>query len=85
MMRRYPRLSFLLGPRELQGNDKLCDYLEQQGRNRVLFRSAGEAWPAASALALTVPLSPSARRAYLAENAARVFGFPGDAVTSLSA
>jgi len=85
MMRRFPRISFLLGPRELQGNDKLCEYLELQGRSRAMFRSAGEPWPAVSALALAVPLSPAARRAYLAENAQRVFGFPAGEAASLSA
>jgi predicted TIM-barrel fold metal-dependent hydrolase len=49
------------------------------------LRSAGEPWPSVAALAAAVPLSPAARRAYLAENAQRLFGFPSEEAVSLSA
>lgn len=84
LMKRFPQLSFVLGPQELQENDKLCEYLELEGRERVLFRSASEEWPVAAQMARAVPLGPAARRAYLAENASKVFGF-GTEVAILSA
>jgi len=75
MMKHFPRVSFVLGPQELQQNESLCEYLELQGRDRALFRSASEEWPLAVQIGKGVPLSPAARRAYLGENAAKVFGF----------
>ena len=84
MMRHYPRVSFVLGPQELQQDESLCEFLEIQGRDRVLFRSAGEEWPEAVQAARAVPLSPAARRAYLGENAAKVFGFAIEAPSLLS-
>ncbi len=76
LMRRYPRISFLLRPEELQADAGLCEYIEMQGRERALFRSGAQGWAAAVEKALSVPLSPGARRAYLHENATRVYGFP---------
>jgi len=76
LMRRYPRISFLLCPEELQADAGLCDYIEMQGRERALFRSGGKGWAAAVEKALGLPLSPAALRAYLSENATRVYGFP---------
>jgi predicted TIM-barrel fold metal-dependent hydrolase len=75
MMKRYPHVSFILGPQELQQNEGLCEFLEVQGRDQVLFRSAGEEWPPVVQLACGIPLGPAARRAYLGENAAKMFGF----------
>jgi hypothetical protein len=86
MMKRFPHLSFLLAPRDLQGNRTLCKYLDsQQGRGRAMFRSGGEEWSSAVAMAQAVPLGPAARSAYLAQNAARLFGFSRSEVNSLSA
>jgi predicted TIM-barrel fold metal-dependent hydrolase len=79
MMKHFPHVSFVLGPQELLRNDTLCEYVELQGRDRVLFRSASEEWPLATQVARSVPLSPAARRAYLVENASRVYGFPVEA------
>jgi predicted TIM-barrel fold metal-dependent hydrolase len=84
LMKRFPRVSFVLGPQELQQNETLCEFLELQGRDRALFRSASEEWPEAVQIARAVPLSPAARRAYLGENAAKMFGF-GMEAASLSA
>jgi predicted TIM-barrel fold metal-dependent hydrolase len=75
LMKRFPHVSLALGPQELQQNDKLCEFLELQGREQVLFRSAPEEWPLAVQIALGLPLGPATRRAYLGENAARLFGF----------
>jgi predicted TIM-barrel fold metal-dependent hydrolase len=80
MMKNYPRVSFLLGPQELQQNATLCEFLELQGRDRALFRSACEDWPEAVQMARGVPLGPAARRAYLSENATKMFGFNAGAV-----
>ena len=84
LMKRFPQVSFVLGPLELQQNDTLCEFLERQGHDRVLFRSASEDWPQAVQIARAVPLGPAARRAYLGENAAKMFGFSIEAA-SLSA
>jgi hypothetical protein len=84
LMQCFPRISFLLGPRELQQSAALCEYLEMRGREQALFRSAGEEWAKAVPAARAVPLGAGARRAYLGENASRIFGF-GRAVASLSA
>jgi predicted TIM-barrel fold metal-dependent hydrolase len=81
MMKRFPRISFLLGPQDLQRDTKLCEYLELQGRERALFRSACEAWPVAVQNAHEVPLGPAARRAYLCDNASKMFGFPTSAAS----
>lgn len=85
LMKRFPRMMFLLGPRELLESEKLCELLEADGSRRVLFRSAGEAWPLAVRAASEVPLGPVARRAYLGENAARIFGFQMQETATLSA
>jgi predicted TIM-barrel fold metal-dependent hydrolase len=75
MMKRFPRFSFLLGPKELRQTDPLCEFVELEGRDRVLFRSAFEEWAKAVKIAGEVPLGPAARRAYLGENAGKMFGF----------
>ena len=46
LMQRFPRVSFLLTPEELQADEVLCDYLELHGRERALFRSSPNGWPA---------------------------------------
>jgi predicted TIM-barrel fold metal-dependent hydrolase len=80
MMQRFPRVSFLLGPQELHSNKELCEYVELPGRERALFRSANLGWPAAIKMAKGLALRPGARRAYLSENAIRLFSFPVAAV-----
>lgn len=74
LMRRFPRVSFLLCPQDLQSDAALCEYIELLGRERALFRSSSEGWAAAVEAALSLPLGPAARRAYLFENASRVYG-----------
>jgi predicted TIM-barrel fold metal-dependent hydrolase len=78
LIERFPRISLLLCPQELQSDAVLCEYAELQGRERTLFRSSSEGWQAAVEAALGLPLSPAARRAYLSENATRLFSFPVD-------
>jgi predicted TIM-barrel fold metal-dependent hydrolase len=75
LMQRFPRISFLLRPQDLQGDALLCEYIELQGRERALFRSSSKGWPPAVEMALGLRLGPAARRAYLFENASRVYGF----------
>lgn len=75
LMQRYPRISFLLCPAELQADALLCEYVEMEGRERALFRSSANGWPPAVETALQLRLSPAARQAYLFENAARLFRF----------
>ncbi len=84
LMQRFPRISFLLRPQDLQSNALLCESIELQGRERALFRSSSKGWPTAVETALCLQLGPAARRAYLFENASRVYGFPVEA-ESLSA
>jgi predicted TIM-barrel fold metal-dependent hydrolase len=76
LMKRFPRISFLVCPQELQSDAALCGYLELQGRERTLFRSSPNGWATAVEAALALPLGPAARRAYLSENATRLFSFP---------
>jgi predicted TIM-barrel fold metal-dependent hydrolase len=76
LMQRFPRISFLLCPEELQADVELCEYVEMQGRERTLFRSSAKGWPPAVETALQLRLGPAARRAYLSENATRLFSFP---------
>jgi len=75
LMRRFPRISFLLFPGDLQADAGLCKYIELQGREHVLFRSCPEGWTPAVETALGLSLGPAALRAYLFENATRVYGF----------
>lgn len=84
LMQRFPRVSFLLTPEELQADEVLCAYLELHGRERALFRSSPNGWPSSVEVAQGLALSPAARRAYLSENATRLFSFPVPA-QSLSA
>ncbi len=74
LMQCFPRVSFLLCPENIDAG--LCEYIELQGRERALFRSSSQGWPAAVERALKLTLSPAALRAYLFENASRVYGFP---------
>jgi predicted TIM-barrel fold metal-dependent hydrolase len=76
LMQRFPRISFLLCPQDLESDAALCEYIEQQGREHVLFRSGSGGWSAAVESVRRLPLGPEALRAYLFENAARVYGFP---------
>jgi predicted TIM-barrel fold metal-dependent hydrolase len=75
LMQRFPRISFLLRPQDLQADAALCEYVELQGREHALFRSSSDGWPAAAETVQILPLSPAARRAYLFENAMRLFSF----------
>jgi predicted TIM-barrel fold metal-dependent hydrolase len=85
MMKRFPRLSFLLGPQDLQESRPLRDYIDSEAGDRVLFRSAGEDWSSAVVMAQSLRLGPAALRAYLGENAERLFGFSPSKAESLSA
>ena len=64
--------------------NRCASIVELQGRDRVLFRSASEEWPQAVEMAARLPLGPAARRAYLGENASKVFGFPVEAPSLLA-
>lgn len=79
LMQRFPRISFLLRPQDLARDAALCEYIEVQGREHVLFRSGSGDWSAAVESTRKLPLGPAALRAYLFENAARVYGFPVEA------
>lgn len=76
LMQRFPRVWFLLCPEVLGRDAGLCECIELQGRERALFRSCTMGWSAAVEMAMGLPLSPAALRAYLFENAARVYEFP---------
>jgi len=76
LMQRFPRISFLLCPQDLERDAALCEYIEVQGREHVLFRSGAGGWTAAAESVRKLPLGPAALRAYLFENATRVYGFP---------
>ena len=80
MMQRFPRISFLLCPELLQSDPVLCEYVELQGRERALFRASDAGWPKALETVHGLALSATAKRAYLAENATRLFSFPVEAV-----
>ena len=75
LMRHFPRISFLLCPQEMQADAALCEYIEMQGRERALFRSAARdgrrRWRGRSAA------TESGGAACLSvQNATRVYGFP---------
>jgi predicted TIM-barrel fold metal-dependent hydrolase len=76
LLQRFPHVSFALRPEELQTDAALCEYVELKGRERVLFRSSAKGWWASVETAMALPLGPAARRAYLFENATRLFRFP---------
>ncbi len=78
MMERFSHLLLLINPRELQADPALCDFVELQGRERAIFRAHPQEWAAAVPAAQQVPLSPPARRAYLFDNAARIFKIPAN-------
>lgn len=75
ILKRFPRISFLLCPRELQSNFALREYVEHQGRDRVLFRSSADGWTHSVETALALPLNLEAKEAYFSGNAKRLFGF----------
>jgi predicted TIM-barrel fold metal-dependent hydrolase len=76
LMQRFPRVAFLLSPHELLSNSALCEYVEMEGRERVLFRSSSNNWRQAVETAHMLPLGPAARHSYLSENATKLFNFP---------
>jgi predicted TIM-barrel fold metal-dependent hydrolase len=76
LIQRFPRVSFLLRAQQLLADQQLCEYANSQGLERVLFRSSANGWPAAVGEADMLPLGQLAKRAYLFENAARLFKFP---------
>lgn len=76
LMQRSQRIASLLSPLELQCDAALCEYVELQGRERTLFRASVLDWPEAVKMASGLVLSPEAKRAYLSENAVRLFNFP---------
>ncbi len=82
LLHRFPRISFLLCPQHIDA--ELCECIELQGRERALFCSRSQDWPAAVEQALRLPLSPAAQRAYLFENASRVYGFSVGAAGEIS-
>lgn len=74
-MERIPHIFFFLSPQDLQQDPALCEYVELQGRERVLFRSSLDGWTLSVEATLGLSLSPAAQRAYLSENATTLFGF----------
>jgi len=76
LLQRFPHISFALRPEELQADAALCEYVELKGRERALFRSSSKGWRASGKAAMALPLGPAAQRAYLSENAMRLFRFP---------
>ena len=81
LMERFPRISFLLSPEKLQEDSTLREYIELKGRERVMFRSGLNGWPASVEAARQLPLGPAARLAYLSENCSRLFGFPPEVMS----
>jgi hypothetical protein len=75
MMERFPHLMLLLSPRDL-ADLALCEFVELAGRERTAFRAHPQEWAVSVPAAQQVPLSPAARKAYLFENAARIFKVP---------
>jgi predicted TIM-barrel fold metal-dependent hydrolase len=80
LMDRFPNISVLLHSESIQSDAKLCEYVELHGRERALFRSSPKGWPESVRTALSLPLGATARRAYLSENAARLFHFSVEAL-----
>lgn len=76
MLQRFPHVSVLLRPEDLRSNAALREYVEFRGREQTMFRSSAAGWPAAVEAVADLSLSPAAERAYLFENATRVFSFP---------
>ena len=73
LMRHFANISFLLCPQDIDA--ALCEHIEFHGRERALFRSSSQGWTADVERALGLKLNPAAQRAYLFQNAARVYGF----------
>jgi predicted TIM-barrel fold metal-dependent hydrolase len=73
---RFPRISFILCPEEMDANAALREFVELQGRERVLFCSSLNGWPESVQVARKLEVMPAAAEAYLYGNAARLFSFP---------
>ena len=58
LMQRFPRVSFLFCPQELQADAALCEYVELQGRERALFRSSSKGWPCCVEVAQALRAEP---------------------------
>jgi len=84
LLERFPRVSILLTPQELQTDTNICEYVELEGRERTLFRSSTQGLIRSIATASELSIGPGARHAYLFENAAKMFNFPAE-VLSVSA
>jgi len=76
LMQSFARISFALCPQELQNEVLMREWVECNARERILFCSSPKGWANSVETARTVPLHPWVLRAYLYENAARLFGFP---------
>jgi Amidohydrolase len=76
LMERFPRISFLLCPEALHNDPLLREHIELQGRERAMFRSSSNGWPASVETARSLALGPAARLAYFFENCSRLFSFP---------
>lgn len=75
LLQRFHSISFVLCPQELQEENLLRAFVEQQARERLMFCSTPKGWESSVSAALTVPLDEPTRRAFLGENAIRIFGF----------
>jgi predicted TIM-barrel fold metal-dependent hydrolase len=86
LMQRFQHISIVLCPQELQ-DSQLCEFMEQHARERFMFCSTAKGWESSVNAALAVPLGAAARRAYLGENADRIFGLGSglDSGTGISA
>jgi predicted TIM-barrel fold metal-dependent hydrolase len=79
LLQRFPHTAFVLNPKDLQADVLMCEYVELQGSERVAFRAHPQSWQAAAETAIGMPLRAEAKRAYLFENAAALFGFSAQA------
>jgi predicted TIM-barrel fold metal-dependent hydrolase len=75
LLQRFPHAAFLLNPKDLQADAALCEYMELQGCDRVMFRAHPLSWESAAETAMGMPLGEEAKRAYVGGNAAKLFGF----------
>jgi predicted TIM-barrel fold metal-dependent hydrolase len=75
LLERFPHIGIILGAQDLIAGPVLCEYVEVQGRERVMFRAHPQNWAAAAEVAIGMPLHPEAKHCYLFGNAARLFGF----------
>ena len=79
LIQHFPHISFLPYSQEFRAEPMLCEYVEVEGREHTLFRSSPDGWAEAEEEARRLPLGLAARRAYLGENAMRLFKFPVEA------